>query len=438
MKKTARLATYLSVALVCGVVGWVPRSACAQAEGDEAALQHAYDDMLHDLSDPDKSQHYADLADKSGRFRDAAVALERVLRLRPDAELVRLQLGYVYFRLGSYGLARENIRAALASGQLPDKTADEARATLAEAESRLAMNTLSALVYVGARYDSNVVQSPLSNSAAVAAATHKSDIAFLYGGNLSHAYRFGPPDELDTNVAVYGTIQKTQSNFNIAYATADSGPSLALGYIGQQRLALRPFATVSNFAYGNAEYFWGGGPGATVTLATLTGSHLDLTGLVQFRRFYSSTVRPTAFGQTDTYSTLVASYTAVLDDRQTLSLSLGGGLDDARAGSLSSKQVIGQLGYNLSFAAPFSLAGLPWTIGLVETYLGSRFREPDPTVDPTRTRHDNRSDVIASLTIPATQSLSFIASFEYLFNGSNIALFEYDNKAAFLTTNFRF
>lgn len=89
-----------------------PLTLAAQATGGDQAgtslqteYERAYDAMLADLSDPEKSFRFAELAVRVGDINGAINALERILLLNPALDNIRLELGLLYHRVGNAAVA---------------------------------------------------------------------------------------------------------------------------------------------------------------------------------------------------------------------------------------------------------------------------------------------------------------------------------------------
>jgi tetratricopeptide (TPR) repeat protein len=66
-------------------------------------------------SDPDVLLNFAVLAIKLGDIEGAISALERLLLIENDLPEVRLELGVLYYRIGSHAMAVIHFEAAVAS-----------------------------------------------------------------------------------------------------------------------------------------------------------------------------------------------------------------------------------------------------------------------------------------------------------------------------------
>src|SRR5882724_3218005 len=72
------------------------------AAAANAELEAAYAQLLRDPTNVELNVRYANLAAQQGDVEAAIGAMERLLLERPDLPQVRLQLGLLYIRLGSY------------------------------------------------------------------------------------------------------------------------------------------------------------------------------------------------------------------------------------------------------------------------------------------------------------------------------------------------
>ena len=103
-----RVARFAATALVGLLLSW--GAAAQQTPVDPVQLEKDYDAAFQALfADPgnlDKSFRFAELAVQKGNFEAAISALERMLLINPDLPRVRLELGVLYFRIGSYAIAR--------------------------------------------------------------------------------------------------------------------------------------------------------------------------------------------------------------------------------------------------------------------------------------------------------------------------------------------
>jgi Flp pilus assembly protein TadD len=101
-----------------------------QQTGGDAQTRAEYDaafqKSLDSPSDPDVLAHFADLAVQVGDMEGAISALERLLLLDGDQPDVKLELGVLYYRLGSNEAARMYLEAARSSSSASNETKERA------------------------------------------------------------------------------------------------------------------------------------------------------------------------------------------------------------------------------------------------------------------------------------------------------------------------
>ena len=90
----------------------------------ELTIDEQYDaaflEMYEDVGNLDKTFRFAERAIAVGDLEGAVAALERMLIIEPDLPQVRMQLGTLYFQLGSYAMALTYPNAVVAHEKVPE------------------------------------------------------------------------------------------------------------------------------------------------------------------------------------------------------------------------------------------------------------------------------------------------------------------------------
>src|SRR5262249_643110 len=110
--------------------------------------------MLRDPANLDTAFTYADVAAKLGDNEAAISALERMLLFNPNLPRVQLEIGVLYFRLGSYEIARTYLERALAANP-PPEVRQRVDTYLAQMERVSAPQRLSGFVAFGVQHQSD-------------------------------------------------------------------------------------------------------------------------------------------------------------------------------------------------------------------------------------------------------------------------------------------
>ena len=109
-------------------------------------------------SDLDLAVRYARIAAANGQTRAAIATLERVLRLDPTLDNIRLMLASLYYAENNPALSSVYAKQALAAQHIPHEAAEQGRALATPAARAASASKLEASVFAGARHDSDANQ----------------------------------------------------------------------------------------------------------------------------------------------------------------------------------------------------------------------------------------------------------------------------------------
>lgn len=102
---------------------------------DRAAYDAAFQDSLRNPADPATIIRYAEAAIKIGDLEGAIAALERLLLVDADNPEVQLELGVLYFRLGSMEAAKSYLQAVSESRRASPEQKSKAESFIKEARN---------------------------------------------------------------------------------------------------------------------------------------------------------------------------------------------------------------------------------------------------------------------------------------------------------------
>ncbi|MDQ4088448.1 MAG: tetratricopeptide repeat protein, partial [Pseudomonadota bacterium] len=406
------LKSLAATACVCAA-GALGPSASAQAPGPgqvtSAALQAAdpalrseyealFQRILANPADLDANFRFAEVATRIGDFEAAIGALERVVFYNPNLARVRLELGILYFRLGSYAMAREYFETAIAAPDVAPEVVGRVRGFLAEIDRRLSTTQWSFYGQTGFRHQTNASAGPGSPVVRSFGTTglldrrfvRRPDWNFFALGSLRHIYDLENQrgDVWETNVATYNARQFEVTRLNVNLLELQSGPRLALSPDDMPGAYIRPYFVGGVVALGNSYYL--GSIGGGVGIGTTLGS-LQVEPFVEFRHrdFHNSPQYRTATQQDG--------------DLWTAGVAAGSPLQgtvrwQARAAYVDNetRDRFSYFGYrqaNLDLALPLDLAGpwgdRPWTLTPYAGFSYTLYDSPNPLVDP-RVRREDR------------------------------------------------
>lgn len=414
----------------------------------KAEYEAAFQTLLADPSNLDKSFKFAELAIKVGDYEGAIGTLERMLIVDPDLWRVRMDLGILYFRLGSYGTARNYLESALAIAATPAKERGEIAELIDQIESRRAANQLSGSLALGFMYQSNATAAPSTGTVRSSGVptelsdrfTAQSDTSVFSTLSLTHTYDLRRADRLNvqTNMLLSGSKQRHEESVDQVYFALDSGPRIFVTPEDADGPWLRPFATLDYVYLGRGRLFWAPGAGAElgVTLAP------KLSGRVSYRfrdeRYRNSASNPTASGNDGIEQRGDVHLEYGLTDQVTLALQgyvLGQNASDP---SQSNMEYSGQAGVYAALPAPLGLTAEPWNAALTASWTHVRFDMADPLVDPNVRRRDDRWSVQLIGVVPIAGRFSAMLGAGYSDSDSNLPNYEFTNKQLFVAAFYRF
>src|SRR5476649_2030618 len=252
-KRFVRILKILAASV--GLIGAAATFAHAQTpptSGDQARqYDDAFQEMLRQPANLDVLFKFASLATQTGDLEGAVSALERMLLVNPDLPRVRLELGVLYYRLGSYEVARTYLESALKSPNLPPEVRSRAQQFIAEVAGKEQPSHFSGDFFLGLRYQSDANLGPSTsnillfgqiaslNQAAVGAA----DWGAVSSAQIRHTYDLGRQDKsaIETQLSAYVNRQFTANVANVTLLDLTSGPRFQIFNGIFEDVSLKPF-----------------------------------------------------------------------------------------------------------------------------------------------------------------------------------------------------
>jgi len=219
------------VLLLVGLLGG-PASAQPPPDAERARLQEQkealFQRMLRDPANLDVAFAYADLAAKLGDNEAAVSALERMLLFNPNLPRVDLELGALYFRMGSYEISRTYFERALAANPPADAKA-RIDTYLAEIARLGATRRFSGYFAFGGQYQSNANLAGSSFVSGIQLApefTKQSDVNIFGGGSFLYSYDLGTQtrDTLEVAGIGFGNHHRIVTRLDLGLVEATVGP----------------------------------------------------------------------------------------------------------------------------------------------------------------------------------------------------------------------
>jgi tetratricopeptide (TPR) repeat protein len=408
----------------------------AAAQVTKQQYDAAFQEMVRDLSNPDKSFRFAQTAVEYGDVKGAIAALERLLVLNPTLNNIRLELGLLYLREGAPNVAKAYLDAALADPSMPAEVKARAERLAAEGERRLSRHLVVGSAYAGAKYETNVNSAPSSpnvRAAGLPAQLRNEDLededASIFAlGRLRHSYDLlrQSGDRIETNLLAYVSRQDERPDYDLDLFELDAGPWLGLDALGLR--TLRPFVIASHLGLERKTYRQAFGGGLTYQhtfsewlLGELTARHIE-------QDFEGSRRRPLADDESGGESTLRASAYWRTSAMTTLTLTGAYLRDNAERDSLANHDYGVGAEFSVSYPALFG-GSEPWVTSAGAEFRRIEYDEADAAVDPAVRRRDDRLELSLVTSVPLLEATALLFTLQWTDNDSNLPNFTYDNTA---------
>lgn len=284
----------------------------AAAQGDTAALKREQDALfkrvLANPGDVATSFRYAEVSAALEDFEAAVGALERLQFFNPNLPQIALELGVIYFRMGSYAMARANFTKAMAAPDLSPDVRAKVEGYLKEIEKRLGSNQTTGFLHTGVRHQTHASAAPPDmlargfrfDGTLDKKFANQSDTDWYALGVFRNILDFGTQngDAWETTLDVYLSKHDKISRLDTALAEIQTGPRFALFPDIMRGWSIRPYGTVGGIHLGDHQYLSSQAAGVSIGWVPSPGWVFEAGYEHAYRRFNSTFDDPTAGLQT--------------------------------------------------------------------------------------------------------------------------------------------
>lgn len=418
MPASATAATAAAAETPAGSAGLAPTLPAGLAGPRSTDLKAAFEAMYRDPGNLDKTFRYAELAARSGDFEGAVSALERMLLFNPNLPRVRLELGVLYFRLGSFEAARSYFRDVLMVPAAPADVRERVKTYMDEIERRTSDHHFSGSLTVGSRYQTNANSGTsagrvwVGNTALFPSDdyTQKADANLFAALSLTHTYDFKtePVTLWESTLQLFGARQRDQFGLNTQALDVRSGPRFTLEQAVFSDLRLSPFLDVGHIRLGNEPYlsYFGGGLSLKTGVTETIG--FEIEGLHRQMRYRNSPDHRDATDRDGGDTRLTAALLYEPTEATRLTVSLEGGRELARQEHLKNWEAGINAAFQMSYPPPLNLTTQSWISGVGAGISRTRYDEPNAALSRTITREDDEWRLNAMTVVPVRDDLALI------------------------------
>src|SRR5579863_5439406 len=289
--------------------------AMAQTPGtDPASLivqkNALFDRMLRNPADLDAVFAYVDVSARLGDNEAAISALERLLLFNPNLPRVALELGVLYYRMGSFDAARSYLQKAASLNPPPDVQArvDEYLARVANID---APQRLTGYFLFGGQYQSDMtvssgstlIQSAVANQLISSQFTRQAGGNLFASGGALYSYDLGTQNRDALEIGGAGIVNHyfKNSQFDIDLGEVTAGPRFRfpnLDIPGVQWVSLKPYVITNEVGLGEKQYFYTVGGGLETTAVLWGDLSTRLAYEFRSKNFTAAAERPASVGLT--------------------------------------------------------------------------------------------------------------------------------------------
>jgi tetratricopeptide (TPR) repeat protein len=364
------------------------------ADDDQAALEAKkkalFQQMLANPANLDVAFAYADVAAKLGDNEGAVSTLERMLLFNPNLPRVKLELGALYYRMGSFELARSYFGQAKAANA-PAEVQARVDEYLGKISSSEAPQQLTGYFFVGAQYqsDANVapgsplIHSPIGDVLLSSQFVKSHDINIFATGAVYYSYDLGTQDR-DTIEAGFTGFANHYFRFgrlDLDLGELTAGPRLRypnpdLPFIVSA--SLKPYVIANEVGLGENQYFDTYGAGLEGT-ALLFG---DLSAKMSFefreKNFTDAPDRPLSRGLNGNDSLVTVALSKPVTPNSAVALEFDFLNQKTRLDFYTNKAYSVAGSYHITYDDPVKLLRYPWETTVFLSRVWDNYAAPDP------------------------------------------------------------
>lgn len=398
--------------------------------------------MMRDPADLDIAFEYANLSARMGDYEAAIGTFERMLIYAPGLPRIQLELGVLYFRLGSFDAARSYFEQALQAPNVPPEVAERVQTFMTAIDTAEDPAKFSATVVTGLRWQSNANAGPggrfvtlngisfLLDDTAVGRADWNAFVA----GNVHAAYDLGTQgDLLEADLLFYGGRYFDSTRLNTELAELTFGPSFNMARFDIDNARFGVYGILTGVRLNETNYTGATGFGARFAIQPDPRSSINAKVEYRYRWYRDSATYPTVSNRNGYQILAQLSHAYQFSQAWSGRVSLLGDYEEAAARFEQSWEIGATAGLTYRFASPVEMLRTVWSIDADVGYVRRAFAAPDPVVSFTESQRDNEFWVRGALNVPFRPDIAMSLSGEFRRLQSNYQTRDYSNASVTLS-----
>jgi hypothetical protein len=465
LSRGLRRAAVLLASLFVAIGLWAGAPSAQELSASERAALLArkdalFDQMLRSPGNLDITFAYADVSAKLGDNEAAVSALERMLLFNPNLPRVQLELGALYFRMGSYELSRTYFARALAASP-PAEVRSRIETYLAEIERLSGPRRLSGYLFAGLQYQSNanlapgspLVHSPVGDVLLNSDFVKKADVNFFATGGILYSIDLGTQNRDTIEIAGTGFANHhgTVGRLDLGLVEATVGPRFnfpdpLLPHISA--ISLKPYAIANHVDLGGNKYFHTFGAGGEATAVVLGDVRVKSVFEFRNKNFTDAPDRPLSRGLTgsDKLFSLFVAKPITYAPASELALEFDFLEQDTRLAYYSNHTYAGSVAYRIRYDDPLGWLRFPWETTLFASRSSADYAAADPCCNTSgnplvfipAVRSDDRWRFGITQTFQVGETVAIVVQLQRDIVSSNLSLYGYTSNSFLIGPQLRF
>ncbi len=402
--------------------------------------------MLKDPSNLDVSFRYAELATQRGDYEAAIGALERMLLYNANLPRVRIELGALYYRLGSYAMAKSYFEAAIGGG-VPPETKAKVDVFLAEIDRRTSPDQFSAFAWMGGRYQTNANAGPGSTLVRVigedvtlnnqfAKQPDWNSFAFASFG-YSHDLGNQRGDTIEATGLGYYSKQFIAEQFDLGIAELQVGPRFALFPETVTGASLKLYGIANVVGLGGSEYFNTLGSGVSSRFQLGVFTVVEPSFEYRHRDFFDSASFPTNGEQSGHLMTTAVAAEGLIPGLTKFALRLAYDRNDASFDAFTYDRWSIDAGIPIEFTTNWGGARR-WVVTQNVGYSWTNYAAPDPTIDSVIVQRDREWRVGGTIDMQIHDNIGVRTQLQYVRIRSDLSNYDTSDFSVAVGPSLRF
>jgi len=417
-----------------------------------------FDRMLRNPADLDAVFAYVDVSARLGDNEAAISALERLLLFNPNLPRVALELGVLYYRMGSFDAARSYLQKAASLNPPPDVQArvDEYLARVANID---APQRLTGYFLFGGQYQSDMtvssgstlIQSAVANQLISSQFTRQAGGNLFASGGALYSYDLGTQNRDALEIGGAGIVNHyfKNSQFDIDLGEVTAGPRFRfpnLDIPGVQWVSLKPYVITNEVGLGEKQYFYTVGGGLETTAVLWGDLSTRLAYEFRSKNFTAAAERPASVGLTGDDNLLIFAVKKPVTANSLVTAEFDYLDQSTRFNYFSNHTYAISAAYRVSYPDPTGIVKLPLETDFFASHTWSLYEAPDPccatngsaTAPTGSDRYDRHWRFGITQYFPLTPAVSIVLQVERDVVLSNLPIYEYTSNTVLLGPQIRF